>query len=258
MSVNSKYTPDNTFFKIENETPERIALRYVESDQYLPERYQHNEDLQLYRYKCLRCHHDFGHAERVAKICAALMAEISTDHDDIYAIRIAALLHDTGYNRNKHGHAHRGAIYAHHYFQRHHLTFPRSERVIKAIWHHSVLPKDYIDHPSQETIDPFILVLNLADKLDLTYERVTPETDNWQGDRQMRNIISMTLRFNGTPDVTHPTATFNVNFYVNDKFNEPEFRDWYHFKKTQLAVQTFAKTYGYLPRINFIYPGEVE
>lgn len=135
------------FDKIYND--KEIRDRYLEVEKY--------EDLNNGR-----AYHNFSHVNNVVGTVEVLFKDLGYDDEMIERAKIAALLHDTGANIGKDGHAYRSYLYALEYLKKYNLD--SDEDILEAIRIHS---------NGFDTDNMIALAIILADKLDVKSNRIS-------------------------------------------------------------------------------------
>ncbi len=137
--------------------------------------------------------------------------------------KIAAFLHDISSLDRKVGHAKRSYDYAKQYFKKHHFTLIHQDLVLDAMKHHS---------DGFNTDNLTALVPILADKLDITNQRIAPEDYDVVGlnEIQFINIVQVEM----------VDQTLHINFIAQPHFNQEGFENFYFAKKVFKAIESFS------------------
>lgn len=199
----------NIFEKIYND--KKILDRYFEVERY--------ENL----IKGI-AYHNFSHVFNVIKITEKLLKDLECDEKFIEDAKIAALLHDTGANDVKEGHAYRSYLFAKDYFMNNNINLKNEEKVLEAIKIHS---------NGFDTDNIIALTIILADKLDVKYDRISEEGRKEVGVRQYQYVKDI--------DVKIANKKLIINFIVDEEFDIVELEEYYFTAKIFNAIKAFSK-----------------
>lgn len=180
--------------------------------------------------------HGLSHIERVINYAKQIYSEFNLNADFNECL-IACALHDVGAIMGKNGHNLRSYNFAKGYLSFTDLTEEQKQKICNAILHHG---------QSNDNSSLLLKVLVLADKLDITKQRVLPFGNTVLGMRQMANINNVSL--NKTNN-----ALF-VNIETNDNFNVNEWQDYYFTKKVYNSISVMAKHFNVEHIVNFKLP----
>ena len=135
---------------------------------------------------------------------------------------IAAILHDIGMENGKLDHDKRSAIFAVDLLRDYQYT-NSIDQVISAISGHSDCIYDE---------NSILIILTLADKLDITYHRVGFAGTKTNGMRQLLNISKILIK--------RHQKSVQFRFDVNNNFNIKEFEEFYFYNKLIGAIKNFC------------------
>ena len=169
-------------------------------------------------------YHNLTHVKHVTLLTEQILRALNQDESFIEEAKIAALLHDIGSLEGKAGHAKRSYDYAKHYFKTHPFNLKYEDQILKAIKHHS---------DGFQTDDLMTLVLILADKLDITKQRLAPAGYEVVGLNEIQFIKQIQVEI--------MNETLHVNFIAHPQFNQKAFEDFYFAKKVFKAIKSFSK-----------------
>ena len=169
-------------------------------------------------------YHNLIHVQNVANLVEQLLQGLTIDETFKEEAQIAAILHDIGSLEGKAGHPIRSYEYANQYFQTHRLNLVHENLVLDAIKCHS---------DGFETNNLMALALILADKLDITKQRLAPAGYEVPGLNEIRFIDEIKITFNN--------QKLCINFITQKSFNQTEFKNFYFAKKVFKAIKSFSK-----------------
>ena len=171
-------------------------------------------------------HHGMPHILRVTKRTAQLLHGVHAGGTLIEEACLAAYLHDVGKLQGKKDHAARSYQFAKAYFKEHGILLTHEKDVLEAIKEHS---------NGFDAENPIARALILADKLDISYERLTPYALMETGIRQMRHIRSVRTEIAyGTKPMLH------VTLECAPEIDLEELRDYPFLRKVERAIDAFA------------------
>lgn len=168
-------------------------------------------------------YHNFTHALNVVSISEEILTKLNYSDDIIESVKIAALLHDTGATLGKDGHAERSYVFAKKYFEKNNIRLKYHDDILEAIRIHS----DGFD-----TDNIIALALILADKLDITKDRVAPYGESVEGMRQLLYINNIRIDVNDN--------IFDVYIECDDEIDVNELLDFYFMRKVLRSVVSFS------------------
>lgn len=169
-------------------------------------------------------YHNLTHVKNVANLTEQLLRHLNQDDLFIEEAKVAALLHDIGSLEGKAAHAKRSYEYAKNYFKHHDLKLRHEKLVLEAIKEHS---------NGFESNNLMALVLILADKLDITKQRLAPAGYQIDGLNEIQFIDCI--------DVSIINETLYVHFITQSNFNKESFENFYFSKKVFQAIKSFSK-----------------
>ena len=169
-------------------------------------------------------YHGREHALNVMKISETLLEELKYNKEVIQDAKIAALLHDLGCYCGKANHEQRSFLIASKIIDKKKIKLNNERAVLTAIKEHrnNFLSNNFLTK-----------VLMLADKLDITKDRVAKGGYNVIGMRQLQyiNNISINIR----------NDILIINFITDSKINLDELKCFYFMKKVYKSAQKFAE-----------------
>lgn len=168
-------------------------------------------------------YHNLTHVKNVANLTEQLLRHLNQDEFFIEEVKVAALLHDIGSLDGKAGHAKRSYEYAKNYFKHRSLNLRHEELILDAIKEHS---------NGFECNNLMTLVLILADKLDITKQRLAPAGYQIDGLNEIQFIECI--------DVSIINRTLYVHFITQPNFNKESFENFYFSKKVFQAIKSFS------------------
>lgn len=171
-----------------------------------------------------RAYHNIAHVLNVTRIVEKILSYLEYDNTFIECAKIAAILHDTGANEGKEGHAYRSYIFAKNYLSRKQIVLQYENEVLEAIKIHS----DGFD-----TDNMLSLVIILADKLDVKSNRITKEGEKVIGNRQYKYVKDI--------DVKIENKNMLINFLVDNHIDIAELEQYYFTEKIFKAINAFCK-----------------
>ena len=169
-------------------------------------------------------HHDYKHVLNVAKLIEQVLSELNYSKDLIEEAKIAAILHDVGSTTGKDGHAERSYNYAKDYIDRKNIKLKYKDDVLEAIRIHS---------NGFNTNNIIALSLILADKLDITKERVAEYGKQVKGMRQLLYIEKV--------DIKIDKNKMEIRFIVNDNINFQELEEFEFMQKVLKSIDKFSE-----------------
>lgn len=176
--------------------------------------------------------HDLSHVLNVVNNVENILRQLSVGEEFIEAAKISALLHDIGCVQGQENHAFNSYVWASNYFKEHNMILPYHTEVLHAIRDHS----DFYDSISFMT-----LVLILADKLDITKERLTNLGKNVPGIRQLQYVENVDILIN--------KDQLNININTNHDINYDELKDLESVNKIKSAILALSKHQNLQPKI---------
>lgn len=168
-------------------------------------------------------YHNLTHVKNVANLMEQLLRHLNQDEFFIEEVKVAALLHDIGSLDGKADHAQRSYEYAKNYFKHHRLNLRHEKLILDAIKEHS---------NGFECNNLMTLVLILADKLDITNQRLAPAGYQIDGLNEIQYIDSI--------DVSIINGALYVHFITQPDFNKESFEKFYFSKKVFQAIKSFS------------------
>ena len=201
------------FDKIYND--KEIRDRYLEVEKY--------EDLNNGR-----AYHNFSHVNNVVGTVEVLFKDLGYDDEMIERAKIAALLHDTGANIGKDGHAYRSYLYALEYLKKYNLD--SDEDILEAIRIHS---------NGFDTDNMIALAIILADKLDVKSNRISDVGRKVIGNRQYQYVNDIGINIDNSKLV--------IDFIIEDGVDLIELEDYYFTTKIFNAIRSFCKRVDLVP-----------
>lgn len=198
----------------------------IYNDKNIIKRYK---DIEMYEDNCGNwAYHNLDHINNVINIVERLLLDLGYDEEFIINAKIAALLHDVGCIEGKKDHAYKSYLYAKEYLKNIKLKY--KNEVLEAIKIHS-------DGFYSNNVIASVLIL--ADKLDMSYERVTKEGIKVIGNRQYHFVNKI--------DVNIHNKKLIVNYIIRDDCNLKELEDYYFTLKMFDAIRSFSNKFKLEP-----------
>lgn len=177
-----------------------------------------------------RAYHNIMHVLNVTMVVEKILSYLEYDNTFIECAKIAALLHDTGANEGKDGHAYRSYLFAKDYLSRKQIKLKYENEVLEAIKIHS---------DGFNTGNIIALAIILADKLDVKSNRITKEGEKFIGNRQYKYVRDI--------DVKIENNKMLINFLVDNNFDIVEAEQYYFTEKIFKAIRSFCKKVALQP-----------
>ena len=168
-------------------------------------------------------HHDFQHVLNVTAMMEKLLTALGFATDFIEEAKIAGVLHDIGAIAGKEGHAYRGYLMASEYIEQNNFKLKNKEMILEAIKIHSA---------GFDTENIIALILIFSDKLDIKKSRLAKEGYKTIGMRQLQYIEDVV--------VTIADKNIDVNFVIDNAYNQNELNGFYFIKKVFKAINALA------------------
>ncbi len=175
-------------------------------------------------------YHNMAHVLNVTILVEKILSYLKYDNTFIECAKIAAILHDTGANKGKDGHAYRSYMFAKNYLSRKQIKLQYEEELLEAIKIHS----DGFD-----TNNIIALAIILADKLDVKNNRITKEGEKIIGNRQYKYVKDIGVKIEDKEML--------INFMVDNNFNIVESEQYYFTEKIFKAIKSFCKKFELHP-----------
>lgn len=175
-------------------------------------------------------YHNISHVLNVTIMVEKILSYLKYNRKFIECAKIAAILHDTGANEGKEGHAYRSYIFAKNYLLRKQINLQYENEVLEAIKIHS----DGFD-----TDNMIALAIILADKLDVKSNRITKEGEKIIGNRQYKYVRDI--------DIKIENKKMLINFLVDYNFDIAESEQYYFTEKIFKAIKAFCRKFELQP-----------
>lgn len=169
-------------------------------------------------------YHNILHVLNVTIMVEKILSYLEYDNTFIECGKIAAILHDTGANKGKAGHAYRSYVFAKDYLVRKKIKLQYENEVLEAIKIHS---------DGFNTDNIMALALILSDKLDVKSNRITKEGEKIIGNRQYKHVKDI--------DIKIEKQKLEINFLVDNHFDIVECEQYYFTEKIFKAIKSFCK-----------------
>ncbi len=191
------------------------------------------EKIQKLETNDTRLKHGMSHVLNVVKNTEIILRQLNAEEDYIDAAKISALLHDIGSVHGYEDHAFHSYVWASEYFRKHNIILPYHTEVLYAIRDHN----DFF-----ESISLMTLVLILADKLDITKERLTQSGKETEGIRQLQYIDSI--------DVSIEDNILHINLNTSHDLNIGEMIHLNFIQKLRSAIIALSRHQNLTPRLS--------
>ena len=172
-------------------------------------------------------YHGRNHAVNVCNLVEKILKLTPTDKNLIEDAMVAALLHDLGCYLGKDNHEVRSHDIAKSYLESNNIPIHNKELLLEAIKKH---------RNNFSTKNAIIRALILADKLDITCDRVTNCGKNIPGMRQLQYIKKIELDLEKN--------IFKVRFIADKEMNINELLNFYFFKKVISSIESYSEFIG--------------
>lgn len=169
-------------------------------------------------------YHNILHVLNVTIMVEKILSYLEYNNTFIECGKIAAILHDTGANKGKDGHAYRSYVFAKDYLVRKKIKLQYENEVLEAIKIHS---------DGFNTDNIMALALILSDKLDVKSNRITKEGEKIIGNRQYKHVKDI--------DIKIEKQKLEINFLVDNHFDIVECEQYYFTEKIFKAIKSFCK-----------------
>lgn len=167
--------------------------------------------------------HGIHHAKQVAQYVKKILTDLGCNARTIECGEVTAILHDLGLeNGEKKDHAHRSCQLAHPFLNLLDLSFTEKEEMIHAIENHS----------EGDQLESFIgASLTLADKLDVTYHRITNSSIQDDINRQFSKIKEVKIEIN--------SSTISIDYQTEPDFDLSILKEWDKCIKIPIKVASY-------------------
>ena len=183
--------------------------------------------------------HGLSHIHRVVEYANQIYNVLNLPTKEKNECLIACALHDVGAILGKNGHNLRSFNFAKDYLSFTDLTEEQKNNIYSAILYHG---------ESNENSTLISKILVLADKLDITKQRVLPYGNTVLGMRQMSNINNVIL--------DKSDSEFLVNIFTANGFNLDEWQHYYFTKKVYNSIKVMANHVGLEPKVCYLTPNK--
>lgn len=174
--------------------------------------------------------HDLKHVQNVTHYIESILSQLDVEEDFIEAAKIAAMLHDIGYTKGKEDHAFYSYVWASEYFRTHNIILPYHTEVLYAIRDHCDL---------YHSISLMTISLILADKLDITKERLTQKGMDAQSVSLLQYVNDIQLQIN--------QGQLIVLLDLDEAIDVDDLFQLNHVKNLKKAILSFAKHQNLTP-----------
>lgn len=168
-------------------------------------------------------YHNIEHVLNVTTMVEQILTYLKFDNEYIECAKIAAILHDTGADEGKDGHAYRSYLFAKNYLTQKQIFLPYEDEILEAIKIHS---------DGFETDNMMALAIILADKLDVKSNRITKEGQKVVGNRQYKYINDIEIKIEN--------QKMMINFLADAKIDITELEQYYFTAKIIKAIKSFC------------------
>lgn len=173
-------------------------------------------------------YHGLRHVDNVVEMVEKILIQLDYDKEYIENAKIAALLHDMGYNGVKKDHDIRSCEMARKYFEKHNIKLKYQAEILDAIKSH---------RESFDSKNIMAIVLILADKIDIRKNRLAPQGYDIVGLRQFRYIKDIIILKNNN--------NLLVQFKIEEECDKEELESWYFIEKVFNAIESFAAYFNF-------------
>ena len=192
----------------------------LKNDLFIMDSYKRIEELEKIKGTAK---HDLSHVLNVVDRVEQILSQLEIDSEYVEATKIAALLHDIGCVNGKEEHALQTYLIVSNYFSEHSMKIPYQNEILEAIR----------DHGTGFKSDSLMtLTLILADKLDLTKNRLTSEGYETYGIRQLQYIDEIKIIID--------KQFLRIYFMTKEIIDFKELNEFDFLNKVFKAIQAFS------------------
>ena len=183
-------------------------------------------------------HHSIDHVKKASEMAGQLLSGVGADETLVEEGKIAGYLHDVGRIKGKKQHAESSYEMVKKYFNDRNIHPAHEEMLLEAIRSHT---------DGFEVKTPLAVTLILADKLNITEQRLAERGYFEPGTRQMEHIKDTEIEFDGD--------TMHIYFICDEGLDREELeRDFAFLAKVYRAIESFADFFGLKYTVEYKVP----